>query len=129
MKNETRTWLSYADENLKAAKILLKHDLYNPCLQNVQQSIEKSLKAILLEKVHSQRKTHSITELIRILHEHQINLILTEDECDLLDAIYLPSKYPLTGVLPDFEPDVSLCRQCVILAEWVGEQVRKAFET
>ncbi len=128
MKDETRTWLSYADENLEAAKILLKQDLYNPCLQNVQQSIEKSLKAILLEKVHSQRKTHSITELIRILHEHQINLSLTEDECDLLDAIYLPSKYPLASVLPDFEPDVSLCRQCVILAERVAEQVRKAIE-
>lgn len=128
MKDETRVWLSYANENLAAAKILLEQDLYNPCLQNVQQSIEKSLKAILLEKVHSQRKTHSITELIRILHEHQINLSLTEDECDLLDAIYLPSKYPLAGVLPDFEPDVSLCRQCVILAVRVAEQVRKAID-
>lgn len=128
MKDETKVWLSYAGENLEAAKILLKQDLYNPCLQNIQQSIEKSLKAILLEKAHSRRKTHSITELIRILHEHQINLSLTEDECDLLDAIYLPSKYPLAGVLPDFEPDVSLCRQCVILAERVADQVRKVIE-
>jgi len=103
MKNETRVWLSYAGENLEAAKILLEQGLYNPCLQNVQQSIETSLKALLLERIHSQRNTHSITELIRILHEHQINLSLTDEECDLLDSIYLPSKYPLNGVLPDFE--------------------------
>jgi hypothetical protein len=25
-------------------------------------------------------------------------------ECDFLDTIYLPSKYPLFGVLPDFNP-------------------------
>ncbi len=125
MKDETRVWLSYAGENLEAAKILLKQGLYNPCLQNVQQSIEKSLKALLLERIHSQRKTHSITELIRILHEHQITLSLTDEECDLLDSIYLPSKYPLSGVLPDFEPDAFLCRQCVTLAEGVIEQVRK----
>ena len=128
MKGETKIWLTYATENLEAAKILLEQNLYNPCLQNVQQGIEKSLKALLFEKVHLRRKTHSITELIRILQEHQFNLILTEDECDLLDAIYLPSKYPLAGVLPDFEPDVSLCRQCVILAERVAEQVRKVIE-
>ena len=121
MKDETRVWLSYAGENLEAAKILLEQGLYNPCLQNVQQSIEKSLKALLLERVHSQRKTHSITELIRILYEHQITLSLTDEECDLLDSIYFPSKYPLSGVLPDFEPDVFLCRQCVTLAEGVTE--------
>jgi hypothetical protein len=29
---------------------------------------------------------------------------LTEDEADLLDTVYLPSKYPLGSVLPAFEP-------------------------
>jgi hypothetical protein len=34
---------------------------------------------------------------------------ITEDKCDLLDAIYLPSKYPLGGIFPDFEPDKEIC--------------------
>ena len=40
-----------------------------------------------------------------------------EEECDLLDSVYLPSKYPLGGALPDFDPDQTVCRQCLCIAE------------
>ena len=125
MKDEAKGWLSYAEENLQAAQLLLERKLYNPCLQNMQQSIEKALKALLLEKAHSYRKTHSITELVHLLADQQIIISLSEDNCDLLDSIYLPSKYPLGGVLPDFEPDTDLCLRCLILAEDVLSQIRK----
>ncbi|MEA1933277.1 MAG: HEPN domain-containing protein [Thermodesulfobacteriota bacterium] len=49
MKNETCAWISYASENLISAKMLLERNLLNPCLQNVQQSVEKYLKAFLEE--------------------------------------------------------------------------------
>ena len=125
MKDEAKGWLSYAEENLQAAQLLLERKLYNPCLQNMQQSIEKALKALLLEKAHSYRRTHSITELVHLLADQQIIISLSEDDCDLLDSIYLPSKYPLGGVLPDFEPDTDLCLRCLILAEDVLSQIRK----
>ena len=125
MKDEARIWMNYAEENLQAARLLLKQSLYNPCLQNTQQSIEKALKALLLEKAHSHRKTHSITELIHLLTAQGIIINLSEEECDLLDSIYLPSKYPLGGILPDFEPDVSLCLNCVHIAEKTLAQVRR----
>ena len=32
MKNETKLWIEYADENLLSAKILLDSHLYNPSL-------------------------------------------------------------------------------------------------
>jgi hypothetical protein len=48
MKSETKIWLDYAEENLKSSKILLDNKLYNPSLQNVQQSVEKALKAIVV---------------------------------------------------------------------------------
>jgi HEPN domain-containing protein len=38
MKNETRAWLDYADENLKSAEVLLRNGLFNACLQNIQQA-------------------------------------------------------------------------------------------
>ena len=129
MKDETRVWLSYAKENLRAAKLLLDQDLYNPCLQNMQQSIEKALKALLLEKVHSYRKTHSIAELVQLLADQQIIIGLSEDDCDLLDSIYLPSKYPLGGILPDFEPDTDLCLRCIMLAEEVLSQVQRGVDS
>ncbi|RJQ24538.1 HEPN domain-containing protein [Candidatus Parcubacteria bacterium] len=122
MKDEIKAWVTYATENLDSARILLEQHLLNPCLQNVQQSIEKYLKALLLEKTNTLRKTHSISELVQLLAEHQVYVDLSEEDCDLLDSIYLPSKYPLSGVLPDFEPDIALCRQCVALAEKVAEK-------
>ncbi|MBU0966524.1 MAG: HEPN domain-containing protein [Proteobacteria bacterium] len=128
MNDEIRLWLTYATENLDSAKILLGQNLLNPCLQNVQQSIEKYLKAILLEKSNTIRKTHSVAELIRLLAEHQVHIDLTAEDCDLLDSIYLPSKYPLGSVLPDFVPDIPLCRQCIALAERVAESTLKMFD-
>lgn len=125
MKDDTQVWLTYAEENLEAARLLLNRSLYNPCLQNVQQSIEKCLKALLLEKSNTSRKTHSITELVRLLSDVGVKIRLQAEDCDLLDAIYLPSKYPLGSVLPAFDPDDELCKQCLVLAKVVLEQAKQ----
>lgn len=125
MKNEALVWIRYADENLQSAHVLLECRLYNPCLQNVQQSVEKYLKAILLEKQHVLRKTHAISELVRMLAESGLDAELNDEDCDLLDAVYLPSKYPLGGALPSFEPDEILCKQCVALAERVAKKSKE----
>lgn len=117
MKSDVKVWLDYAEENFKAAQILNEQMLYNPCLQNIQQCVEKGLKALLLQKAHSHRKTHSITELVQVLVNSGIEIDISDEDCDLLDSIYLPSKYPLGGALPDFEPDVDLCNHCLTLAE------------
>jgi len=48
MSDEAGTWLRYTEENLRSARLLLEHGLLNPCLQNAQQAVEKSLKAVLI---------------------------------------------------------------------------------
>ena len=124
MKDETKIWMKYADENLKSARLLLDGSLFNACLQNIQQSAEKSLKALLVEFSIKLIKTHSISKLKAALAEHDVNVDITEDECDLLDTIYLPSKYPLGGVIPDFEPDADICRQCLSISKKVIKSVK-----
>ena len=117
MKSETRIWLKYAAENLESAKIILQSNLYNPCLQNVQQAVEKALKAILIETVSHVKKTHDIFEIKKLLLENGIEIDLLDDECDFLNSIYIPSKYPLGSILADYEPDEKTCQAGIEIAE------------
>ena len=75
----------------------------------------------------SPEKTHSIGELRSDLLRAQVNPGLSEDDADLLDTIYLPSKYPLGSVLPHFEPDAEMARRCVAVADQVLAVAAKRF--
>ncbi len=119
MKDETKIWLCYAGENLESAKVLLQSKLYNPCLQNVQPSVEKALKAILIEKAIKFKKTHDILEIKYLLQDNSIEINITDDDCDFLNSIYLPSKYPVGSVLADYDPDEKLCQNAIRIAEKV----------
>jgi HEPN domain-containing protein len=77
----------------------------------------KALKAVFLEKAIKLKKTHDVLELKNILLEHGIAIDLSEDDCDFLNSIYLPSKYPLGGILPDYEPDEDTCQEAIKVAE------------
>jgi HEPN domain-containing protein len=123
MKDQTKKWLEYADDNLQSAKLLFDNQLFNPCLQNVHQAVEKMLKAVLIECGIKIKKTHSINELVMILTEQGQKVDINEDDRDLLDSIYIPSKYPVGSVLPDFEPDIQICRKCIAIAENFKENI------
>jgi HEPN domain-containing protein len=124
MQEETKNWLTYSEENLDAAKVLLESNLYNPCLHNIQQSVEKALKTLFIEKMIPFKKTHNIMELKTILEKNNISIELTEDECDFLDSIYLPTKYPIGSALPFFYPDKEICINSIALAERIIEEVK-----
>ena len=129
MNDETRIWLKYSIENLESAKVLLKNNLYNSCLQNIQQSVEKALKAIWIENGLKIKKTHSIIELKNSLEEKAIYLHVSDEDCDFLDVIYLPSKYPINNVLPHFEPDKEICVKAISIAESVLDEVQKILKS
>ena len=117
MNGEARIWLKYAEENLTSAKILQESELFNPCLQNVQQSVEKALKALFIENAIRFKKTHNISELKNTLLGEGIDIDISDDDCDFLDSIYLPSKYPLGNVLPFYQPDMKICNHAIAIAE------------
>lgn len=123
MSDEHRLWFIFADENLAVARLALDGGYYNACLQNVQQAVEKYLKASLLARNTAFRKTHSIETLNRQLEELVFDTGLSEEDCELLDSIYVPSKYPMGSVLPDFDPDEEIGRRCVEMAERVRNTV------
>ena len=111
MKDETRLWMKYAEENFKSAKVLKESKLFNPCLQNIQQAVEKFLKAV-------------INELKSIIVSREITADITKEECHVLDSVYLPSKYPISSALPDFEPDIKICDEFLVVADRVRASVK-----
>jgi len=129
MKDETRTWLRYADENLDVARLALENGYFNACLQNCQQAVEKYLKSIILERNFEFRRTHSIQELLAVLRKHEVVINISEDEIDLMDAIYLPSKYPIYGALPFALPDRRICEVALETVEKVGCSVIEVLNT
>jgi HEPN domain-containing protein len=113
MKDESLIWVSYADENFDVSELALEHDHLNACLQNAQQAVEKYLKALIIERDLPFLRTHSVRELAGILTEHGMTPPVSEDEMDLMDAIYVPSKYPVYSALPHAIPDRDVCHEAL----------------
>jgi len=116
--------MNFAGENLKSSEILLESSLFNPYLQNAQQCVEKALKALLFEKeIIVKKKTHDIFELNLLLFKSNVFVDISEEECDLIKTIYLPTKYPLGSALPDFVPDQKICEEILEIAKRVYQDV------
>jgi HEPN domain-containing protein len=126
MSDEALIWLQYARENLQIAEMALAATLLNPCLQNAPQTVEKALKAIRIHRNMSLRQTHSIRDLNRALARIGLETGLSEEDCELLDSIYIVSKYPLHSVLPESAPDLSTCQRCLDLARQVLSMAENA---
>ncbi len=123
MKKETKLWITYAKENLTAAQVLLENQLYNACLQNTQQALEKFLKALIIENKLFFSKTHHIQELVNILKDARISIPLKPEETELIDSIYLPSKYPLGSALPLYQPTEKIAKKCLAIVERIQNYI------
>jgi HEPN domain-containing protein len=125
MRDSARKWIAFAEENLACARIVADKGYYNPALQNAQQAVEKTLKALILQNNLEFRKTHSIQDLSGILAAVGVDVELTDEDCELLDSIYLPSKYPLGSALPDIQPDQGICENCIAIAAKVLSRAKQ----
>jgi HEPN domain-containing protein len=128
MKDETGAWLNYAAENLAVAELSLDHDHLNACLHNAQQAVEKYLKALMIEHELPFKKTHAIVVLWQHLSDNGFETALTEEDCALLDSVFMPSRYPLFSILPDAMPDRETCKTCIEIARRVGEAIRPTLQ-
>ena len=83
----------------------------------------KALKAVLIEKSFTLKRTHDILELKYLLDKTGINIEIKDDECDFLNSIFLPSKYHIGSALPDYDPGIEICEEAIAIAEKVSESV------
>jgi len=106
MKKQVKDWIFLAEKDLNAAEILIKeeHPLTNIIAFHCQQTIEKYLKAILLENDMPLIKTHDLINLNGMVKEIK-DLGIDENKLIPINEVYVEARYPgEIGLMPDGEP-------------------------
>jgi len=129
MKRATKEWLDFADRDLEAARLLVDNEyVSNAVLFHCQQCVEKCLKTLLEENDIPVPHIHHVVKLYSLLKEKtSIPLIVSEDELDLVDAVYIDARYPSgIGLLPSGFPTKEDAQELLGIAEKVhAETVRR----
>ena len=128
-------WLREAEDDLSAAKDLLRLGRYSKACFFAQQAAEKALKALLIKRAGVFETTHSVLRLLEVLSEHGLE-VPSElfEKAEALDRLYVPTRYP--NVWPYGPPHVHYgqedARRAIGDAEaifrFVGEEVERAPE-
>jgi HEPN domain-containing protein/predicted nucleotidyltransferase len=124
MRKATSGWIREAEEEMDSARILQEHGKYRGACYHSQQSVEKSLKALILEKGRKPERTHDIVELAHAVHQAGWPLELPADDAVYLNSIYR-GRYPTEeGLLPHGEPAREDAENAVAVAGRVLGQVK-----
>lgn len=78
-------WLIYAENDLKTAKAALQEDVTNNACFHAQQTVEKSLKAILLAEENEVPKVHDLLFLLERVQKHESGFSQFEEACRFLN--------------------------------------------
>jgi len=128
MKKGTKAWLDFAHRDLESSRVLVDREyVSNVVLFHAQQCVEKCLKALLEENDVLVPHIHSVVKLHSLVTEKAgISLTLEEDELDLVDAVYIDTRYPSgLGLLPSGFPTKEDAREILGIAEKVFKETSK----
>ncbi len=123
MNDQGKRWLAFAREDLAVAEAILDEGIFNQVCFHSQQCVEKALKGVLTWQGQAPPRTHSITDLLRLLPEDWF--AGREIEIASLDDYYIPTRYPdaLPGLLPEGLPGRAEAQEALALARSVVEVV------
>ena len=123
MRKATESWLKDAKEELDSAVILYDHKKYRGACYHSQQSVEKALKALILEKGKKPGRIHDIVELFNSVKRLDWEIDLAMDDAIWMNSIYR-GRYPTeNGLLPHGEPSREDAKQAVTVAKNVLKQL------
>src|SRR4030066_432903 len=92
-----REWLAKAGEDLDFAKINLEEDnkFYSQICFHFQQAVEKYLKAFIVAYDLEFEKMLNLIVLLKICGKKDSSLLSLMEECELLNAAYIDTRYPV----------------------------------
>ncbi len=124
-------WLKAANDDLMLIESILdKEELTYLAAFHSQQSVEKSMKAILEFYDKDVPKKHDLLLLKKLIGKLPINeelcaIMENEDILDALNSIYIDARYPgALGLLPNGKPDMKDVRQFYEFANKLWQRVK-----
>lgn len=125
---EVAHWLYFAGEDLRAAKLLCKEEIYSLACLHAQQCAEKLLKAFILFQGGNFKKIHDLNELLEICvscGDGEIRRF--EKELSILNTFYAPMRYPdgVPGGLVDRMPNKKDADEAIEKADRLHDYVMK----
>ena len=125
MKKETKIWYEQAEDDYKNGKLLTKSKSYRGAVLFAQQSVEKILKAYIIEyKNELPRKTHRIEVLIKDakLNSEELNIRNVEE----LSKAYTWVRYP--DLSQKFYKQKDITNMLLVIADELYLWVKEKFE-
>lgn len=128
MRKETEEWIKIAGEDLQSAGYLLEKSVYRMACYHAQQTVEKFLKAILVEKEIDIPRIHNLLDLNNAAKKLGYETSLSDEDAVFLNSIYR-SRYPLdTGLLPWGEPTEKDAIKALDIAKNISGWFKEAFK-
>jgi HEPN domain-containing protein len=128
MRDAVYEWARQSEEELNMAAYLSQGGYFKGACFHAQQSIEKSIKALLLHKGWELEKIHSIGRLMAIGKDYKIRITLCDEELLFIDGIYR-GRYPAeAGLLPLGEPSKADAEKAVDIAKRVYRNTETALK-
>ncbi len=90
MREETKRWMDKVKDDLRKAKDNFKIKNYDLSSFLCQQTVEKALKAVLIERTKNFPKIHDLVRLGKLV-------VLDEEllkDCEKLSPVYIETRYP-----------------------------------
>jgi len=127
MRKEAEAWLRISAEDLQSAEVLFDRKLFRPVCYHAQQSVEKCLKALLVDRDIEIPRTHNILDLNNAAKKLGYSVEVTDEDAVFLSSVYR-ARYPSdAGLLPlgepikqDAERALKIARD---MARWMKKQV------
>jgi uncharacterized protein len=116
MRKSTEVWLREAEDELASSQILAQHARHRGATLHGQQSVEKCLKALVIEKGESPERTHDLLHLLAHAERLGWRVDVETEDAVFLNSVY-KGRYPSDeGLLPHGDPDESDSARAVAIA-------------
>ncbi|MBI4148518.1 HEPN domain-containing protein [Candidatus Woesearchaeota archaeon] len=126
MKEECKNWLDQAKADFDSAKYNLDGAKYYVAAFLAQQTAEKALKALFIDRFGELVKVHDLVFLAKKL---SLPVDLTES-CDRLSRVYVETRYPTGSVIPSKKFSKKTVDEFMKIAQevllWVEKLLRKS---